>query len=277
MGYCPGRGLREYLLENGVSPQEAESSPLFHPVAGTENFTGRITLADRDFTGAALWMTSTIPEEPGEKHAWRRRRPGTYGIPGRRGQLLNLHSITAGNPGAVVTDDLRLYAVLAVNHTPAALIAQRRQNGRDTLEECRRMAGALRNRGLQRAVIAVHDREHRERLAEALADLLPGGEILVHSQDAIMAALAPHTRDLERFTGPAKPGGDGEGPGEGTEALGPEEPGPEALGPEEPGEDLEELQPEELREGPEGGPRRAYPSGGGMGWTPSTRSPRLSR
>jgi hypothetical protein len=125
-------------------------------------------------------------------------------------------------------------------------------------------------------VIAVHDREHRERLAEALADLLPGGEILVHSQDAIMAALAPHTRDLERFTGPEADGA-GEDSGERPEEIRPEEVRPEGLGPEEVPEDFEELQPEELRDGPEKGPGRAYPPGGASGWTPSIRSPRLSR
>ena len=64
IGYCPGTGLRQYLLDHGVTPEEMEDSPLFRPETGIETFTGNIALADRDFTGSTLWMTSTLPEAP---------------------------------------------------------------------------------------------------------------------------------------------------------------------------------------------------------------------
>ena len=203
IGYCPGMGLRQYLLNHGVTPEEMEDSPLFHPETGIETFTGNITLADRDFTGSTLWMTSTVPEAPPNSYAWRNRRPHTHGIPGGRPVLLNIYCINRQTPSPVITDDARLYITLVASNFPVVLIAQRRRPEQDTSRQCEMMAGALRNRGVTHPVLAIHDMVYREEMGRTLEHVLRQPAIQPRTREKLMEQLDPRTRNLKEFTNPA--------------------------------------------------------------------------
>ena len=157
-GYCKGQGLREYLLERGVSREEIRISPLFNPNTGAEVMNGRLTLSDLDYTGATLWMTSTIPEEMREDNTWNKEMPSTYGIPGMRPFLFNNKTITRPGHRLTLTDDIRLYLLLECNEIPATLITRRYQDGGRPDEFAAQVARTLHERGIQDLTIAVHNR-----------------------------------------------------------------------------------------------------------------------
>ena len=197
VGFCPGGGLREFLADQDTSPQELQDTPLINAVTGMETFTGRITISDKDFTGAATWMTSLMPEEPTPKMEWRARRPSTYGIPGLRSYLVNLYCLSRRNTGVVVTDDARLYIVLATNAIPCTLITQRNRPESDPATHAQRIARAVTSRGARQVSIAVHDRNLRALTIEALRETLRQRDVTDHGRLAIMNAINPLTRDLD--------------------------------------------------------------------------------
>ena len=76
-------------------------------------------------------MTSVAPEEPEAGYVWRERKPSMYGLPGRKMYLMNMYSFSSRNTEGALTDDPRLYAVLAAKGIPAALITQRRRTNQN--------------------------------------------------------------------------------------------------------------------------------------------------
>ena len=196
LGYATGVGLREHLISRGVDEIEIEHSPLFHQLTSAETLAERITLTDLDFTGAALWITSISPEDPSSNYEWPVRRPGTFGIPGRKSYLVNLYSISSRTPQAVLTDDVRLYIVLASSGIPVALSTQKSRAGQKIEDHCQRMTEALKRRGVQEVVIALHGRRQPDLVKEALN----GTRCIIQDRDAMMAVLDPRNRDLEKFT-----------------------------------------------------------------------------
>ncbi len=199
MGYCEGQGLRKHLLENGIEERETVNSPLFHELVDTETFADRIVLSDLDFTGATLWMASIAPEDPETGYAWRDRKPSIHGLSGRKMYLMNLYSMTSRSAEGVLTDDPRLYIVLAVNGIPTALITQRRRPNQNLEAHCERTAAALGQREVRKIILAMHDHSQREQTIAVMAKTMPGVQTLARARSAIMDELSPHTRDLERF------------------------------------------------------------------------------
>ena len=227
IGYCPGEGLREFLLEEtDATPGELEDNPLWNEETGLETLAGRITLSDRDHTGATMWITSILPEESRNGASWRPERPHNYGITGRKPFLFGQYSATSQTPWAIFTDDPRLYVVAASQGLPAMLMTQYRQPGEDLKNRCRRAAEALNNRRMHSLSMVMHDREASGMIHGFLKNLSRAPEITVHGRAAIMENLSPHTRDISRLR---------EAHGNAAAQDGPE-PGPQANMPYEPGQ-----------------------------------------
>ena len=200
VGYCPGTGLRDFLANLDITPQELDDTPLLNSLTGLETFTGRITISDNDFTGASTWMTSLMPEESTPKMEWRARRPSTYGIPGLRSYLVNLYSISRRNPRAVITDDPRLYIILATNDIPCALVTQRQRADTDQSSHAQRVARAVTSRGARQVSVALHDRTLRALTVQALNHTLRNQDVTAYGRLTIMNTINPMTRDLEAIS-----------------------------------------------------------------------------
>ena len=199
LGYCEGQGLRKHLQDSGIGEKELTHSPLFHELVDTETFAGRIVISDLDFTGATLWMTSIAPEEPEAGYGWRERKPSMFGLPGRKMYLMNLYSISSRTTEGALTDDPRLYAVLAANGIPAALITQRRRTNQNLKNHCERVVQALKQKGMTKVVLAVHDRQQAHMIIQMMAEAMPGVDVAVRTRASAARELAPHARDLESF------------------------------------------------------------------------------
>ena len=225
-GYCPGEGLREYLEARECAPEEIEESPLFQDITGMEILSGRLTLSDRDYTGATIWMMGIQPEEPGQGNGWRNGRPRTNGLRGRRNQLFNLKDVNRRSGKVVLTDDPRLYLVLSAGKIPAAMpTGARRGANVDTMTG--RIADLLARRGAARVIMAMHDGELAGRIQKAAERANPETRTERRSQDEMMRQLDPRDRDLERFAGPRRNGPPGGGRRESGRKNGPARGSPE--------------------------------------------------
>ena len=197
VGYCTGEGLREYLLEKtDVTEDELADAPLWRPATGIEALAGRMTITDKDYTGAALWITSIRPEEEQDGHTWRPERPHNHGIPGRKPFLFGQYAVSNQTPWALFTDDPRLYIVASSNNVPTMLMTQYRQPGDNLIERCKRTADALMNRRMRHLSIAMHDREACSIIENVIAQENGNIKVTKHARQAILANLKPETRDL---------------------------------------------------------------------------------
>ncbi len=201
VGYCPGAGLREALTERGATAEEIEQSPLFNQNTGLETFAGNITIADRDSTGAAVWMAAVEPQPPDDNYCWKTTRPSTYGISGRKPFLFNINNIpAAGNP-VTITDDSRLYIVLAANEIPTILITQRRRGNENIEPAAQRTARDLISRGYRKICVAVQDSGRASLITNGLKELAPNASVTrLNGKEAMDSGINPLTRDLSRFT-----------------------------------------------------------------------------
>lgn len=174
IGFSPGGGLREHLesyVQNGeLKQKEIDTSPLFHNITEMELFSNRITIPDRDFTRATLWMTSALPEV---NMNLSREKPRTYGLPGIRPYVTNIYCISARQRRTVLTDDIRLYLLLLANDHPATLISHRQRNEPSQQSaQCSRIARILVQRGATQLSLAIHDDIYRKALKTVLLDQL---------------------------------------------------------------------------------------------------------
>ena len=199
IGYCPGAGLREHLEELEFLPEEISNSPLINQVTGFETFAGRITLADRDFAGGTVWMTSGEPEDHADSSHWSVKRPHVYGIAGPRPAVLNILRLERGTRQVAVTDDLRLYIVLAARQTPAVLITRRTRDRSEAQDTAHRISQALKDRGARNIVIAVHNGLLRHSLRDSFLTLVPASHSPIRTRDQIIQALNPDRRNLDSF------------------------------------------------------------------------------
>lgn len=197
IGYSSGTGLTEYLAGAGISPEEMGESPLFNLVNQVESFTGRITLADCDYTGATVWMTSIWPEPVENQGQWKERRPNTLGLPGQKPYLFNIHRIAEHAPCVHITDDPRLYIILASQGIPTTLLTQRRRRGEPPEVRGEKTASRLMRKQPMKIVLAMHDRQTRTIIETTIRDHHEDKEIVLHGRPAILANLDPKTRDLE--------------------------------------------------------------------------------
>ena len=196
LGYSTGEGLKEYLSQHGFSEDEIDNSPLFYESSDLEALTERITIAERDYTNAAMWMTSIPPEGLNENHKWSDRKPKTYGIRETRPHLLNTVTLTRRNPNAVLTEDARLYIILAVNEIPCILIPQIDE---DLSKNADLVLNELKSKNLENLSIAMHHREARRNIGTRIPEEIQNANIRYFSRNDIMETLDIQTRDVEKF------------------------------------------------------------------------------
>ena len=196
LGYSTGNGLKEYLSRHGFSEDEINSSPLFYESSDLEVLTERITIAERDYTNAAMWMTSMLPEGLNENHKWSDRKPKTHGIRETKPHLLNTVNLTRRNPNAVLTEDARLYIILAVNDIPCILI---HQIDDDLNKNADMVLNELKNKNLENLSIAMHHREARRKIGTRIPEEIQSARVRYFTRDDIMGTLDIQTRDLEKF------------------------------------------------------------------------------
>ena len=197
IGYSSGTGLREHLAGTGVTIQEMEDSPIFHLINQVETFTGRITMADRDYTGATVWMTSISPETVENQGEWKERRPNTMGLPGQKPYLFGIHRIPEQAPCVHITDDPRLYILLASHGVAVTLLTQRRRRGEPVEARGEKTANRLMRKQPAKVVLAMHDRQTRTVVETTIRGQYEDKEIVLHGRPAILANLDPKTRNLE--------------------------------------------------------------------------------
>lgn len=198
LGFCPGTGLRDYLLDNGIEESEADQSTLFQTTTGLEIFSGRITITDQDYTGAAMWITSFPTDEPAQDYTWKHSPNPTMGIPGRKPYLFNLATLEQPVHNAVLTDDHRLYIALRSQQHPAILITQRRRDEMDVDRHVRRITEALATKDIRSISIAMHDRSIRDQIKNALAETAKAPKlILTKTRSQIIDYINLRSRDLD--------------------------------------------------------------------------------
>ena len=206
IGYCNGEGLREYLLNTGVTHDEADQSPLFQSATGLEIFTGRLILADQDYTGATMWITSFPTEQPTHQYTWKASTSPTMGLPGRKPYLFNIATLDQPAHDAVLTDDQRLYISLRTAGHPVILITQRRRDEMDLDHHVERIAETLTTKTFKSIHIAMHDRALRDKIKNALAKSPKAPEqIQTKTRNHIMSYLHLGTRDLNALIAPEQP------------------------------------------------------------------------
>ena len=191
IGYSSGTTLRRALEAMDLFAGELEESPLFN-ANGTERFAGQIVMADRDFTGGVLWMTSITPRGPQGHAGWPVRRPRTRGIMGRRPYLFGTYSVPNQAPLAVLTDDPRVYIVLATQQIPTFLTVDR--------DDAAIIGRMVARRQPRRLAIAMHNRQLRLQIARRLVEELPRLQFTLLNREYILSLLTPATRDLSKIT-----------------------------------------------------------------------------
>ena len=191
LGYSCGTTLRKALDGMDVFPGEIETSPLFNE-NGTERLAGQLVLPDRDFTGGVLWITSLTPRGPRERAGWPARRPRTWGLRGRRPYLFGTYSVPNQAPLAVLTDDPRLYLILAAKRILTFLTLDR--------NDAAIIGRMVARRSPRRLAVAMHNRQLRLRVAHQVADALPRVKVALLTRDYILAMLEPSTGDLKKIT-----------------------------------------------------------------------------
>ena len=201
IGYCPGEGLKDYLLENGISETEVLQSSLFQEHTGMELFNGRMTLADQDYTGGTMWITSFPPDAPTDNYRWKQSPRPTMGLPGQKPYLFNLGKIEQRAEATVLTDDQRLYIALRGKEHPCILVTQKRRDRLELETHVRRITNALGTKELKSINIAMHDRALRERIQEALqGSEKPPKAVATKSRNEIIDYLNLGTRSLDILT-----------------------------------------------------------------------------
>ena len=174
IGYSSGAGLREhlqsYVPSGELKQQEIDNSPLFHNITEMELFSNRVTIPDRDFTRATLWMTSALPEI---NMNLSREKPRTYGLPGIRPYVSNIYCISPRQRRTILTDDIRLYLLLLAANHPATLISHRQRNDpNQQKEQCNRISRILVHRATAQVSLAIHDDSYRAALKQELLEQL---------------------------------------------------------------------------------------------------------
>ena len=196
IGYCTGKGLREYLLGIDVQESELSESPLFNELSGIETMTGRVTISDLDNAAATVWMTSVQPED---RTTPRYSMPRTFGLPGRKPYLFNSSHIRPGQHDTILTDDVRLYMMLVVNGMPAMLFTQRQDSPQGISYQAKRILEVAQRNNIQRLSLPMHNKHLREQIVATAREEAPGTRVFSREKRSIMASLQDNPKNLTRF------------------------------------------------------------------------------
>ncbi len=201
IGFAPGHGLMDFLIQRGITHEEIGLSPLF-----TESYSqtvdilnGRITIADLDSAGAARYITSVASQHRIRDYQLQPSPPRTFSIPGRKPYLLNTRALK-NRDWTIITDDVRLYIIAASLKLPVLLHTQRRTNTQDLTRSAGITAEQLNDRKIRQVTLALHDYERRDRTISALKELNPEINTRYLNQHQILDYIRPETRRPEQLT-----------------------------------------------------------------------------
>ena len=159
--------LRDHLHERDLTNAEIESSHLMvGPGNRFDRFTGHLTIAEKDRSGAIIWYAATRATAPTDDQPWRERPPEVRTLPGSRPFMVGVTN-TPENPSTlVVTDDIRLFIVTRCYQDEAPVWL----NDRRTAADAPRFAELIRQTNPAHMVMAFHNAETRDALMDTVAD-----------------------------------------------------------------------------------------------------------
>ena len=188
VGYSDGASLMQHLQETDVTPEEISASPLFLEFGG-ERFAGRITIADRDHSGGAVWICSTTAQGPTTYALWPPRRPSITGLRCSHPYILGLLQVQNRPRLLVITNDPRIYIICKSQGMSATMITTQTTNAAAIAENIARKEP-------QRISVIINGRDQTEELRQELNSQLPHTALQFFGGPALSAILNPATRDL---------------------------------------------------------------------------------
>ena len=202
IGYSSGDGLEEALASEGVTGEQVASARLLRPATGQDRFAGSIVIADTDHTGAVTWLVSTGPNRDNEVPGLRinPQQPPVHCLPfHNRSATIGLNNVSNRSKPALLTDDVRTYAVAAAKEIQTLLTIRRNRN--ETPEVTQRRLDITAQTILSRArmsalVIAVHDPALAIGLRDRIAASRPDLPVLADTRALALRIASPATRNL---------------------------------------------------------------------------------
>ena len=156
--------LLKHLKEHHLNTAEIESSRLtVGPNKQHDRFEGKLTLAEKNHSGAVIWYASTSATSPNDDQQWSETPPPVSGLPGSRPFMIGVTNTKRHPQTLVVTDDIRYFIAVRCyqNETPVWM------NDRRTSEDAPRFAELVARTNPDNIVMAFHDIETRDALIEA--------------------------------------------------------------------------------------------------------------
>ena len=175
--------LLKHLKEHNLNTAEIESSRLtVGPSKQHDRFEGKITIAEKNHSGAVIWYASTSATSPKDDQNWSDTPPPVSGIPGSRPFMLGVTNTPEHPQTLVVTDDIRYFIAVRCyqNETPVWM------NDRRTSVDAPRFAELVAANNPDNLIMAFHDIETRDALVEATRRSEKGPQVRNITKTAIM-------------------------------------------------------------------------------------------
>ena len=192
IGYSDGASLLQYLQQTDVADDEISASPLFLD-SGGERFAGRITIADRDHTGGAVWICSTTAQVPSSYAQWPPRRPSITGLRCSHPYMLGLLQVQNRPRLLIITNDPRIYIICKSVDMSTIMITT-------PTTDAAAIAENIANKEPQRISVVINGRDQTEDLRKQLSAHLPNTELQFFGGPALSTILNPATRDLKALS-----------------------------------------------------------------------------
>lgn len=192
VGYSDGATLLQYLQEYDVSQGELADSPLFLD-SGGERFAGRVTIADRDHSGGAVWICSTAAQGPATYAHWPPRRPSITGLRCKHPYILGLLQVPNRPRNLVLTNDPRIYIICKAADLNTAMITTQGVDAAAIAENVAR-------KNPRSLSIVINGRDHTDALRAECQEQMPNANLRFFGGPALSDILNPSTRDLQQLT-----------------------------------------------------------------------------
>ena len=188
LGYAHQPNLSDILAAN-LPPEILHEQPLLQGTTPAQHrFQRRITIPDRDLTGAATWLTSISPRQA--DYRAHPGRPSLLSLPGHHpGYLLGSQDLPLDLPTLALTDDARLYLVERALALLPIMLSPQRRGAEDNVAQ--RTAQTLRRRNVRELHLLMHNRHRGHLLRQMLANHMT---VHVHPIDTLHQRLDPYRR-----------------------------------------------------------------------------------
>ena len=164
IGYGRSTGkapLHDHLAQQKLTAAEMESSHLLTgPGNQFDRFSGHLTVAEKDHSGAIIWYASTRASSPTEDQPWRERPPEVRTLPGARPFMVGVTNTPKNPDTLVVTDDVRLFIITRCYQDEAPVWL----NDRRTAADAPRFAELVQETEPHHMIMAFHNTETRDAL-----------------------------------------------------------------------------------------------------------------